>query len=45
MRENPSEIEKKLDEDAMLCNALWSDIRRLITKTFLAFSRTFRRRH
>ena len=29
-RENPSEIAKKLDEDAMLCNTLWSD--RLITK-------------
>ena len=29
-RENPSEIEKKLDEDAMLCNTLWSARRRLI---------------
>ena len=30
---------KKLDEDAMLCNTWWSDRRRLITKTFLTFSR------
>ena len=46
-RENPSEIEKKLDEDAMSRNTLWSDRRRLITKNinFLAFSRTFKRRH
>jgi len=37
-RENPSEIAKKLDEDAMLCNTLWSDRRRLITKKhFLPF--------
>jgi len=29
---------KKLDEDAMLCNTLWSDRRRLITKKhFLPF--------
>ena len=32
---------KKLDEDAMLCNTLWSDRRRLITKTFPAFLRSF----
>ena len=38
-------ISKKLDEDAMLCNALWSDRRRLNTKTFLAFSRTSKRRN
>ena len=32
-QENASEIEKKLDEDAMLCNpSLWSDRCRLITK-------------
>ena len=31
---------KKLDEDAMLCNTLWSDRCRLITKTFLTFLRT-----
>ena len=31
---------RKLDEDAMLCNTLWSDRCRLITKTFLAFSHT-----
>ena len=43
-RENPTEIEK-LDEDAMLCNTLWSDRRRLITKTFLAFSRTSKHRN
>ena len=36
---------KKLDEDAMLCNTLWSDRRRLITKTFLAFSRSSKRRN
>ena len=36
---------KKLDEDAMLCNTLWSDRRRLITKRFLAFSRTSKRRN
>ena len=41
-RENPSEID--IDEDAMLCNTLWSDRRRLITKTFLALSRTYKRR-
>ena len=42
----PSSAWKKLDEDAMLCNTMWSDRRRLITKkTFLAFSRTFKRRH
>ena len=34
--ENPCKIEK-LDEDAMLCNTLWSDRRRLITKHFLPF--------
>ena len=32
---------KKLDEDAMLCNTWWSDRRRLITKTFLTFSRAY----
>ena len=37
-RENPSEMEK-LYKDAMFCNTLSSDRRRLITKTFLAFSR------
>ena len=36
---------KKLDVDAMLCNTWWSDRRsRLITKTFLTFSRTSKRR-
>ena len=30
---------KKLDEDAIICNTLRSDRRRLITKTFLNFSR------
>ena len=36
--------QKKLDEDAaMLGNTLWSDRRRLITKTFVAFLRTFKR--
>ena len=30
---------KKLDEDAIICNTLRSDRRRLITKTFLDFSR------
>ena len=29
--------QKKLDEDAMLCNTLWSDRRRLIKKTSFAF--------
>ena len=45
--ENSSEIEKKRDGDAMLCNTLWSDRRRLITqkKTFLACSHTSKRRH
>ena len=36
---------KKRDEDAMLCNTLWSDRRRLITKRFLAFSPTSKRRN
>ena len=37
---------KKLDEDAMLCNTLWSDRRTGSSqKTFLAFSRTSKRRH
>ena len=32
------EIRKKIDKDAMLCNTLWSDRRRLITKKhFLPF--------
>ena len=48
-RENPNEIEKKLDEDAMLCNTLWSGRRTRSSqkkkKTFLAFSRTSKRRH
>ena len=30
---------KKLDEDAIICNTLRSDSRRLLTKTFLDFSR------
>ena len=42
-RENPRKIEKL--EDAMLCNTLWSDRRRLITKTFLALSRPSKRRN
>ena len=41
-RENPSEIEKELDEDAMWCNTLWSHTSQ---KTFLTFSRTSKRRH
>ena len=43
MREKSEKIRvklKKLDEDAMLCNSLWSDRCRLIAKTFLAFSCT-----
>ena len=45
-RANPSEIEKNLMRtDPMLCNTLLSDRRRLITKTFLAFSRTSKRRN
>ena len=37
---------KKLDEDAILCNTLWSDRRTGSSqKTFLAFSRTSKRRH
>ena len=35
-RENRAKS-KKLDEDAMLCNTLWSERRWLVTKTFLAF--------
>ena len=31
--------------DVMLCNTLWSDRRRFITKTFLAFSRTSKRQN
>ena len=31
--------------DAMSCKTLWSDRRRLVTKTFLTFSRTFKRRN
>ena len=42
-RENIQAKSKRLDEDAMLCNSLWSDRRRLITKTFLAFSCTSKR--
>ena len=34
---------KKLNEDAMVCNTLWSDRRRLLTKTFLTFWHTFSR--
>ena len=34
---------KKLDEDVIMCNSLRTDIRRLITKTFLAFSHTSKR--
>ena len=36
---------KKLDEDALFCNTWWSDIRRLITKTFLTFSLTSKRQN
>ena len=35
---------KKLDEDAMLGNTMWSDRRRFITKN-ISFSRTFKRQH
>ena len=44
-RENIQAKSKRLDEDAMLCNNLWSDRRRLITKTFLPFSLTSKRRN
>ena len=37
-KKNLSKIEKELDEDAMLCNTLLSDRRRLVTKKhFLPF--------
>jgi len=45
-QENPSDIKKKIDEDVMLCNTLWSDRRGLITKNISClFQRTSKRRH
>ena len=36
-KEKSEQNRKKLDEDAMLCNTLWSDRRRLVTKKHLPF--------
>ena len=46
-RKSERNKKKKLNDDAMCVNTLWSDRRRLITKNinFLAFSCTSKRRH